>query len=77
MRLDKLGRFEILQELGSGTLGSVWLAHDPERDARVVVKTLDLVSRLTPDEQTVARESLSAATDGIWRLAHPCVVSLV
>ena len=77
MRLDKLGRYEILQELGSGVLGSVWLAHDPERDKRVVVKTLDVISRLTPEEQTSAREALSAATDGIWRLAHPCVISLL
>jgi len=59
MRLDKLGRYEILQELGSGTLGSVWLAHDPQRDRRAVVKILDVISKLTPEEQTSARESWS------------------
>jgi len=77
MRLDKLGRYDILQELGSGTLGSVFLANDPERDRRVAIKTLDIVTRLSPDAASAARQAINEAVDGVWRLSHPNIVAVL
>ena len=37
---QKIGRFEILNELGQGSHGTVYLAHDLQLDRRVVIKTL-------------------------------------
>ena len=49
---------EILRELGGGSLGTVFLARDPERDRRVAIKTLDIVGRLGAEAGAAAREAL-------------------
>src|SRR4030095_286285 len=36
----KLGRFEISSVLGQGAMGVVYLAHDPEIDCPVAIKTI-------------------------------------
>jgi serine/threonine protein kinase len=77
MRLDKLGRYEILQELGSGALGSVFLANDPERSRRVAIKTLDIVTSLPPETASAAIQGVNEAVDGVWRLSHPNIVSVL
>ena len=40
MQPDKLGRYEIIQELGRGAMGRVFLAHDPQIDRRVVSRVI-------------------------------------
>ena len=36
-----IGRFEVLGCLGKGSQGVVYLAHDPQLDRQVAIKTLD------------------------------------
>src|SRR5437867_13089888 len=50
----KLGRFEIIREIGKGAMGVVYLAHDPKIDRRIAIKMISLPAGLSPDE---ARES--------------------
>ena len=40
MAATRIGRFNILRELGKGTQGAVHLAYDPQLDRQVAIKTL-------------------------------------
>jgi hypothetical protein len=69
---SRLGRFELICELGSGSFGSVYKAHDTELDRQVAIKiphTRALGS--AQDVERLLREARSAA-----KLSHPAIVSL-
>lgn len=66
------GRYETERELGRGSMGIVYQAHDPRLDRRVALKLLkpDLVSSET-FVQRFLKEAKAAA-----RLSHPNIVSV-
>lgn len=63
----RIGRYQLIRELGSGGMGVVYEAHDPNLDRRVAIKLM--LSAL--DEARLAREARALA-----KLAHPNVVSV-
>jgi len=68
----RFGRYEIEKELGRGSMGIVYQAHDPRLDRRVALKVLrsDLVSS-EPFVKRFLKEARAAA-----RLAHPDIVTV-
>src|ERR1700676_3387607 len=65
MRLDHIGRYQIIEELGRGAMGGVYKACDPLLDRTVAIKTVDLA--LTHEEarsfeQRFYREAKSAGS---------------
>ncbi|MBP3954099.1 protein kinase [Gemmata sp. G18] len=68
----RIGKFELLEELGSGSFGTVFRAIDTELGREVAIKILR-AGRLAPAEDTerFLREARSAAL-----LKHPGIVSL-
>jgi len=42
MRLEPLGRYEILEEIGRGAMGAVFRARDPLIDRIVAIKTINV-----------------------------------
>ncbi len=67
----KVGRFQLLDELGAGQFGSVWKAHDPELD-RVVAIKIPRREGLEPQEtELFLREARTAA-----QLRDPHIVSV-
>ena len=68
----RLGPYELLNPLGSGGLGEVWLARDVRLDRRVAVKLLHRSFSLDPDRLArFEREARAAAA-----LSHPNIVAL-
>jgi hypothetical protein len=64
-----LGRYRLLERLGSGGFGDVWRAHDELLSREVAVKMISLPAG--EDRERATREALATA-----RLAHPGIVAL-
>ncbi|HEY3123410.1 MAG TPA: serine/threonine-protein kinase, partial [Thermoanaerobaculia bacterium] len=76
-RLAKLGRYEVLSELGKGAMGIVYLAKDPVIGRMVAIKTIKASSMGDDDsESREFRERFirEAQTAGI--LSHPNIVTI-
>ena len=74
MATEKLGRYEIISELGQGAMGVVYKAIDPLIERTVAIKTIKLdLSReeLANFEERFYREAKSAG-----RLSHPNIVTI-
>ncbi|HEU0282837.1 MAG TPA: HDOD domain-containing protein, partial [Gallionella sp.] len=63
-----IGRFEILSELGRGGQGAVYLAHDPQLDRKVAIKTLRKLGHKT--------EQLTHEARIVSKLQHPNIITL-
>jgi WD40 repeat protein len=67
---QRLGRFELIETVGSGSFGTVYKAHDPQLDRVVAVKIPRAASLISPEEMDrFLREARNAA-----RLRHPGIV---
>lgn len=72
--LARIGRFRILRELGTGTIGTVYLAHDPVIDRSVAVKTVS--PKLTPIEKKRLEQQFINEARAAGRLSHPNIVTI-
>jgi serine/threonine-protein kinase len=66
------GRYQIVKELGKGSMGIVYQAHDPQIDRPVALKVLR--SDLVTSEEFVQRFLKEARAIG--RLSHPNIVMI-
>jgi serine/threonine protein kinase len=71
----RLGRFRILERLGRGAQGEVYLAEDTRLTRRVAIKTIRLNIR-DPAEQSRRIFALLEEARIVSRLAHPGIVTL-
>ena len=67
----QVGRFELIEELGSGSFGTVWKAHDSQLDRDVAVKIPRRRIREPAEIEEVVREARVAA-----QLRHPRIVTV-
>ena len=72
---DKLGRFEIVKQLGAGGMGVVYVALDPTLNRQVAVKLLRL-EKLGPLGAADARSRLLREAQAMARLSHPNVITV-
>jgi len=73
LEIRSFGRYEIRGELGRGTMGIVYRAHDPILDRDIALKTVDLPLGLSRKRQNfLERFFLEAKIAGM--LAHPNIV---
>jgi hypothetical protein len=59
--LSTLGRFELIERLGVGGLGSVWKARDKELDRTVAIKIPRAGAMLPQEQEQFFREARAAA----------------
>ena len=71
---QKLGRYTVLEKLGSGGMGEVLLGYDPELNRRVAIKLLRLDK--AADDDGIFQERLLREAQALARLSHPNVVSV-
>lgn len=75
MTIEKIGRYQISDELGRGAMGVVYRATDPSIGRTVAIKTIRLASHSQQDRdlhvERLRREAQSAG-----RLSHPHIVTI-
>ena len=73
--IKRLGRYEIVAELGRGAMGVVYKALDPQIGRTVAVKTVSL-SGQEPDEEKEFRLRFNHEAQAAGRLHHPGIVAI-
>ncbi len=71
---EKLGRYEILSELGQGAMGVVYKAIDPLIDRTVAIKTINL--DLCKNDLVDFEERFYWEAKSVGRLNHPNIVTI-
>jgi tetratricopeptide (TPR) repeat protein len=71
--LASVGRYKLIERIGEGGMGVVYVAHDPELDRRVALKLL----RPEPGAETEERRTrLMLEAQAMAKLSHPNVVTV-
>lgn len=69
-----LGRYQVVEPLGTGAMGSVFRAWDPKLQRGVALKTVRLDPALVPEKRRKLLETLLREAVTLARLSHPHVV---
>lgn len=72
--IEKLGRYEIVAELGQGAMGTVYKARDPLLDRIVAIKTINL--NLPKDEVAEYEARFYQEAKAAGQLSHPNIVTI-
>lgn len=70
-----LGRYEILQELGQGAMGTVYLGRDPNINREVAIKTVNY-AEIAVDELSEVKARFFREAEAAGRLSHPNIVTI-
>ncbi len=75
MAMDTFGRYEILEELGSGAMGTVYRARDPKIGRIVAIKTIRAFGA-RPGEDDEYRQRFFREAQAAGNLSHPGIVTI-
>jgi serine/threonine-protein kinase len=70
-----LGRYEILEELGQGAMGTVYLGRDPKINREVAIKTMSY-SGVDPDKLEEVKGRFLKEAEAAGKLSHPHIVTI-
>jgi hypothetical protein len=73
---DRIGHHRIIQEIGRGAMGRVWLAHDDVIKRNVAVKELILPETISPEEKQEAIDRFRREAQAAGSLSHPNIVTI-
>jgi len=76
MSLKKLGRFEIIREIGKGAMGQVFLANDPKIERNVAIKTIVLPPGTSEEEARETSQRFLREAQAAGKLLHPNIVTI-
>lgn len=73
--MERLGRYEVLEELGHGAMGRVYRGRAPQIDRIVALKTIDIAA-LDPAVEEEFRQRFFREAQAAGRLSHPGIVTI-
>jgi serine/threonine protein kinase len=73
---DKIGKYDIINEVGTGSTGSVYLSHDPYFGRDVAIKVYDVVSADDPQRAKIARKMFFNEAHMVGMLQHPNILPI-
>jgi serine/threonine-protein kinase len=71
-----MGRYELLEPIGRGAMGFVYLGRDPKINRIVALKAIDLKAEVEPSELDEARQSFLREAEIAGQLSHPNIVTI-
>jgi serine/threonine-protein kinase len=72
----RLGRYEVLHEIGRGAMGVVYRARAPVINREVALKTIPLATEFEGQELEEARAKFFREAETAGRLSHPNIVTI-
>jgi serine/threonine-protein kinase len=74
--VDRIGRYQILGEIGRGAMGIVYKAQDPAIGRTIAIKSIRLEDLTDPAERDHLRERLFREAQSAGILSHPNIVTI-
>ncbi len=74
--MKQVGRYQILEELGRGAMGTVYKALDPAIGRTIAIKTIRLIEFADTEERERIRERLLREAQSAGLLSHPNIVTI-
>jgi len=68
---ERIGKYEVIREVGRGSTGTVYLAHDPYYGRDVAIKAYRVVGDDDPARARVARKMFMSEAHMVGMLQHP------
>lgn len=75
--MDKIGKYEIVRELGRGATSTVYLGTDPFNNQQVAIKLFDLEMLQDPNRAKMYRKLLMTEASLAGKLSHPHIVKIL
>jgi hypothetical protein len=73
---ERIGRYDIIREVGRGSTGCVYLSHDPEYGRDIAIKVYQLDTLDDPDRARVARKMFLSEAHMVGMLQHPNIMPI-
>ncbi len=73
---ERIGKYEIVREVGQGSTGTVYLSHDPYYGRDVAIKVYHDDTRSDPEKAKVARKMFLSEAQMVGMLQHPQIMPI-
>lgn len=74
--LPKLGRYEIIEQLGRGAMGIVYKGRDPALNRLTAIKTIRFSDEFDDDKVDIIKSHFYREAEVVAKLSHPNIVSI-
>jgi serine/threonine protein kinase len=76
MKTEKLGRYQIIKEIGRGAMGIVYLAYDPRIKRNIAVKAFNIEQMVEPSEREEFKIRFQREAQLAGNLSHPNIIAI-
>jgi len=73
---DRIGKYVIVNEIGKGTTGTIYLSHDPYFKRDVAIKVYNVVADDDPERAKIARKMFFNEARMVGMLQHPNILPI-